>query len=122
MPEVSSREDAVVRWCAEPNVAAGTLDFEFSVIPPMDGLVDVQRRIPASCREAARERGVSARELDDPLTVAENVPIRHGRGAWRDFFCAPGVTYQYRVRAHHFRASAVDDEQLASQDRSPLAV
>lgn len=114
MPEPPTGEQPLVTWNAEPNARAGTLDFEFSVTPPMDGLVDVQRRIPPSGREAARELGVSARELDDPLTVAENIPIRRGRGSWRDFFCEFDVVYQYRIRPHGLVAPADHSEQASS--------
>lgn len=114
MSESLDPEEAVVTWTAGPNHAARTMDFEFEVVPPVDALVDVQRRIPPSGQQAARQQGVSETELDGPITVAENVPIRQGRGSWRDYFCEPGVTYQYRVRAHDIVTPADHQEPAIS--------
>lgn len=114
MTEPSPPQEAVVTWNAVPNHTAGTMDFEFEVSPPIDALVDVQRRVPPSVREEARARGVPAHELDEPVTVVENVPIRRGRGSWRDFFCEPGVAYQYRVRTHDLAVSVRREEPAAS--------
>lgn len=114
MSEPFDSEEAVVTWTAKPNHEAGTMDFEFEVAPPMDALVDVQRRVLPSGQQAARQQGVPEHELDGPRTVAENVPVTRGRGSWRDFFCEPGVTYQYRVRTHDMVTPAGRQEPAAS--------
>lgn len=106
MPQPSTVEEPVVTWDIQPNLDAGTIDFAFDVSPPVDALIDIQRFIPASALEVARRHGVSAQELDGPITVAENIPIKRGRGSWRDYFCDRRVTYQYRIRAHDFSDAA----------------
>lgn len=114
MPEPTTPREVIVTWNVEPNVVDGTLDLEFEISPPGDALIDVQRFIPSSRREAARKQGVSEQELDGPTTVVENVPISRGRGSWRDFFCEMGVTYQYCVRAHDFVAPSDSEEKVAA--------
>lgn len=114
MSESPVPREAVVTWDIEPNGVDGTMDFVFEVSPQGDALIDVQRFIPLSHHDAARRLGVSERELEGPMTVAENIPIRRGRGSWRDFFCEVGLTYQYRVRAHHVVAPSETEGRVAS--------
>lgn len=106
MPEPPAAEAPVVSWDVQLNLDAGTIDFAFDVTPPVDALIDVQRFIPASALEIARRHGVPDEELEGPITVAENIPIKRGRGSWRDYFCDRRVTYQYRIRGHDFSDAA----------------